>query len=250
MDASLRWSRIAFVIALVPALSACQRREPLEAARARAAEALLLSQVDDLQVLIRKVEKGEVVTQDRIAIGIAEGTAKELFDASLPQEEVVGGRLRIRIEAARPYFQGNNAAVVFQASAHGRVTGATARLELGGRLVDFRIEKGRLGARVELLHFKVLESSLGDIGSDLLEGLVRDNLGALTRRIPSLQIPVHLEQAIEIGGLDEGTVVAKPGVLPVETTLAEVIPVSRRLWVLLDVKAGPWRGAPSAEKAP
>lgn len=241
--------RLALAALAVALLSACQRREPVEFARARSTEAFLIQQIADLRALNARAESGQLVTQDRVAIGVAEETAKALLDASLPQEHVLGKRVRVRIESAQPIFRGNSAALVFKASARGvRVTSAVAHLELAGRLGNFRIGEGRLSAAVELAHFKVLDASLGDLAADALEGLVRNNLASLSSLMPGLELPVHLEQSITIGGLDEGVVVAKGGTLPLQMTLAEVLPVNQRLWVLLDVKAGPWQTVAAAEK--
>ena len=240
-------SRFWAALILAVSLPGCGRREPAENALLRVSEASLLQQITDLKALIARAEEGELSTRDRIAIGISEDTAKALIDASLPQEKLLGERVLVRLEAVQPFFRGNTAAVLFQASGRGK-TGASARLELGGRLVNYRVDQGRLTAGVELLHFKVLESSLGDVGSDVLEGLVRDNLGTLSGMIPTFEIPVRLEQSIKIPGLDEGVVVVKPGSLPLDMTLAEVIPVNERLWILLDVKAGPWKSTPASEK--
>ncbi len=241
----------AFAVGALVLLPACQHREPPEAARARATEAFLGTQIADLQKLVSKAESGQLSSQDRIAIGLSEETAKALIGASLPPEQVIGGRIRLTFESVQPIFRGNNAALLFQATAHGvRVPSATARLELGGGLTNFRIEKGTLTSTVHLSHFKVLDTSLGEMAGDVLEALVRDNLAALGERIPALEIPVHLEQSIAIAGLDAGVVVTKPGVLPLEMTLAEVLPVGERLWVLLEVKAGPWQKAAAAEKSP
>jgi hypothetical protein len=233
-------SRLALSVSLGAVLAGCQHREPVQVTRDRATERFLLMQIEDLEKLVAKAEKGELVTTDKFAIGIAESAARELLNASLPREQMLGNRVRLRLETATPFFRGNNAALVFQARAQGKLTGATARVELGGRLGNFRIENGTLLAGIELGHFKVLDSSLGDVAMDVLEGLVRDNLDALSHLLPPLEIPVHLEQAIKVDGLTEGVVVARPGVLPLAVTLAEVIPVNERLWVLIDVKAGPW----------
>jgi hypothetical protein len=222
-------------------LPACERRESAEVARARATEQFLVAQVADLEKLVAKAEKGELVTQGRIAIGFAETAARSLLDASLPREITLAGRVQLRIESAQPFFRGNNAALLFRATTRGITTGATARLELGGRLVDFRIEKGQLRASIEITHFKVMESSLGDLASDVLEALLRDNLRTVSGLLPSLELPVHLEESIDVEGLDEGVVVAQGGGLPLTISLAEVIPVNERLWILLDAKAGPWR---------
>src|SRR4051812_44678390 len=174
---------------------ACRPRESLEDTRARATETVALSEIEDLRKLIAKVEAGQLVTEDRIAIGISEEVSKMLLEASLPQEKTIGERLRVRLESAQPYYRGNNAVLVFRATARTMGAAAAAHLELGGRLTNFRIDKGKLMSGIEIVHFKVLDSSLGDMGSDVLEDIVRGNLEKLSALLPSLEIPVYLEES-------------------------------------------------------
>jgi hypothetical protein len=231
---------LALALGLALLVPACGQRESLEDARARAMETVLLSQLADLRKLVAKAESGELVTEDRIAIGITEETSTSLLQASLPQEKVIGDRVRVRIDTAKAFFNGNSAVLAFRATARTVRASAEAHLELGGRLADFRIEKGRLTSRIELVHFKVLDSSLGDMASDVLENIIGGNLDKLSPLLPGLEIPVQLEESIPIAGLREGVVTVKPGTLPLKMALAEVIPVNQRLWILLEVKAGPW----------
>jgi hypothetical protein len=235
-------------IPCVLAQPACRRRESVEAARARATERFLEAQVTELKELVGKAESGHLVTKDRIVIGIAEDVVKSVLDASLPQQQTFNDRVVVRIESARAYFRGNNAALVFQASARSLRLGVTARLEMGGRLTDFRIDSGVMTASVVLAHFKVLEAPGGDLASDVLEKLAKDNADALTRLIPRLELPVSLKESIEIAGLQEGVVTARGGTLPLEIAIADTLPVNERLWVLLEVKAGPWKGQAPAPK--
>lgn len=220
----------------------CRKREPPEMARARASAVFLKEQIGGLEDLVRRAEAGELTTQDQLAIGISEGVAKDLIDASLPQEVVIVDRLRVRIESATPIFRGTKAALVFRAHVSGvRAQAVSASIELGGGLERFRLHEGRLLARVNLVHFTVLEASVGNLAADVLDNLITGNLEAIQAAIPEIQIPVHLEQAIKVDGLNEGAVVAKPGSLPLEISVAQVIPVNERLWVLIDTKAGPWQ---------
>ena len=200
------------------------------------------------QKLVAKGEAGQLYSEERIAIGLAERTSKALLDVSLPQEMVLGQRLRVRVESAQPFFRGNNAILVFQATAQDIKSSAEARLELGGRMTNFRIEKGKLRSGIELVHFKVIDSSLGDMGSDVLESIVGGNLDSLSGLLPGLEIPVTLEESIPIAGLNAGVVQVKGGSLPLKVSLAEVIPIKERLWILLDVSAGPWTPNALAEK--
>jgi hypothetical protein len=230
------------VAALAVPLGGCGRRDSPEEALRRTTESFLLVQIRDLEALAKKAESGELDTANRLAIGIAESAAKTLLNASLPQERVVGGAVRLRVESAEPYFRGANAALVFQATARSvQLESAAAKVQLAGRLGDFRIEEGKLRAAVDISHFKLIESSLADVAGQVLEDLVSGHLDKLQGVIPDLEIPVRLEQSIEIGGLEEGVVVTKPGRLPLEIAVADVLPVNERLWVLLDVKAGPWQ---------
>ena len=227
----------------------CRKRERPEAARARATAAFLTTQIAGLKDLLARAEKGELVTKDQLAIGISEDVVKSLFNASLPQETVIAQRLRVRIESALPAFRGSQAALLFRARVSSEdIPSAFASVELAGRLDQFRLQDGRLFSRVALEHFSVLEASVGELAADMLDNVVKDHLDVIQGAIPEVEIPVRFEQAININGLDEGPVVAKPGTLPLQISVAQVIPVNERLWVLVDAKAGPWQPAASKPK--
>ena len=218
---------------------------------ARATAESRKTQIANLEKLIAQAEKGEVVTTDQIAIGVSEDLLRSLLQASLPPDIVVANRLRLKIESAEPFFRGGEAGLLFRA----RVSStdrpdANATVSLGGSLEEFKFEGGRLSARVKLKHFNVLESSIGDLAANALDALVRANLEVIQDAIPEVEVPVQLEQAIKIGGLTEGAVVAKPGVLPLAISVSRVIPVNKRLWVLLQAKAGPWQTNGGDKAAP
>jgi hypothetical protein len=240
------------VVALFGLVSAsgCRAREAPEAAMARATAESRRSQIAALEKLIAQAEKGEIVTTDQIVIGVSEELLGNLLRASLPPDIVIANRISLRIESAEPLFRGGQAALLFKARVSSTdMPDARALLSLGGGLDEFKFEGGKLSARVKLKHFNVLESSLGDLGANALDGLVRANLESIQNAIPEIQVPVQLEQAIKVGGLTEGAVVARPGTLPLAISVSQVIPANNRLWVLLQAKAGPWQAA-AAEKAP
>jgi len=231
-------------------LVGCHAREAPEAAMARTTAESRRTQIATLEKLIAQAEKGEIVTTDQIVIGVSEELLGSLLRASLPPDIVVANRLRLKIESAEPLFRGGQAGLLFKARVSSTdLPDASASLSLGGTLDEFKFEGGKLSARVKLKHFNVLESSIGDLGANVLDGLVRANLEKIQDAIPEVEVPVQLEQAIKIGGLTEGAVVAKPGVLPLAISVSQVIPTNKRLWVLLQAKAGPWQPA-GAEKAP
>ncbi len=236
-------------------VAGCARRESREAARARSSEAFLRSQIAGLEKTIGQVERGEITTTDQVAIGLSEDLAKGLLNASLPLETVVAERLRVRVDSAVPLFRGTKAGLLFQATVSSvDISGASASLEIGGTLDDFEFVEGRLRARVKLAHFAVRESGLGDLAADVIDRLVRANATAIEGAIPRIEFPIELQQSIKIGGLTQGPVVAKPGSLPLEIAVSQVVVGDRRLWVLLKAEAGRWQPdaspAAEAEKAP
>ena len=218
---------------------------------ARATAESRRTQISTLEKLIAQAEKGELVTTDQIAIGISEELLGGLVQASLPPQIVVANRLRLHFESVQPLFRGGEAGVMFKAKVSSNdAPDASATIEIGGGLDEFNFKEGRLAARVKLKYFRVAEASFGDLGANVLEGLVKANLQVIENAIPAIEVPVQLEQAIKIGGLTEGAVVAKPGVLPLAISVSQVIPVNHRLWVLLSAKAGPWQPAAATANAP
>lgn len=188
-------------------------------------------------------ERGELVTLDQIAIGVDEKIAGELLRASLPRDVTVMGTV-VRIESALPLFRGNQAGLVFRGRVHAiGVPDAFAAMELGGTLDTVVLVDGRLSARVKLIHVGLSESALGKLGGGRVERLVRDNLPAIERAIPAIEIPVEIEESVGIDLERMGPVTVKPGRLPLRITVARVIPVSGRLWILLQADVGQWQQA-------
>ncbi len=220
----------------------CQQREAPEVTLARVTAESRLAQIENLERLIAEAETREIVTTDQIAIGVSEDLVRDLLQASPPPDTVVANRIRVRFESAQTFFRGGQAQLLFRARASSTdLVDAGATVELGGGLDEFTFEDGRLLSRVKLKHFSIIESSLGELGESVLDGLVRGNLEVIQNAIPRIEIPVRLEQSIRIGGLTEGAVVARGGVLLLGMSVSRVIPVNQRLWVLVRATAGPWR---------
>jgi hypothetical protein len=242
-------SKAAFACTLVLALiGGCARRERSEDALARSQETFLRGQIAGLEKMIGQVERGELTTTDQVAIGLSEDLAKRLLNASLPLETIVAKRLRLRVDSAEPFFRGTKAALLFKATVSSvDVSGASASLDIGGALDHFELKDGRLRARAQLGHFAVRESGLGELAADAIDALVRANAAAIQSAIPGLEVPVEIDESVAIGGFAEGPVLARPGALPLDIAVSQVIVGNRRLWVLLKAEAGRWQ--PAAEPA-
>jgi hypothetical protein len=228
-------------------------RESPEAARARVGRDYLVSQIAGLKDLLAKAERGELVTAGQIAVGVEEGVATELLNAPLPQEQTIGGHVRIRIESVTPYFRGSRAALLVRAKAMSdALPRQFADLELGGEFSEMTLVGGRLSARVHVAHFAIVKASVGPLAQGALESLIRENLPGIEGEIPPLEIPVRLDQEIRIGSFEEGPVAAKGGSLPLVAKVSLVLASNERLWVLIDASVGPWKVAesPAPESSP
>lgn len=235
-------SRTRAVLALLlPALAGCQLSEPREAAEARARKALREKQIAGLEQTLARARR-EGVNPERILIGVSEAVFREVVSATLPRELQLGDQLRLRLEKADAWFRYTEGVVVFDcrvSSVARPDLSVAARLAGGIDRVDF--VAGRLSAHVRIYHFELLGSALGDVGRTVLEGLVRGRLDRVSEAVPALEIPVRMEQGVSIKGLGEGPVSVKPGTLPFAASVARVLALDGRLWISLDVEAGPWK---------
>lgn len=230
----------AAVLALFGLLAACRGGGP----RARAEGAALRRQTEGLRELVAAADKGSLFSSDHLAIGIKAELLRDLLQRRLPIETVVGDQLRVRLERAEVSLEGSQSVVTLQ----GRVSpvngvDAFADLELLGGLQRFEVDaaSGILTTRVELDRIEVQRLAAGMLERGLVEGLNESlggrSLGALGDVLPRIEIPVRLDQAIEFGGFAEGVVSVRAKRLPVRVSVARVMPVAGRLWILLAISA-------------
>ena len=190
-------------------------REPASASRRSRAtatvEAMLVSQIADLEGAPRE-DRGRPARRfqpdrHRHLGGDLEGHPRRVA----PQEQVVGDRVRVRIEKAQPFFQGNNALLLFEATATGLKTGAYARLELRAA-ASSTSARGRgppAGGRRSSSTSACSTPPWPDVGNGVLESLIQQHLGALGEADTRPRDPRPPEHSIAIGGLDAGVVQAR-----------------------------------------
>jgi hypothetical protein len=231
------------------ALPACRLVETPEVAEARAKRALYEKQVAGLEAELLGIrEKG--LSRERILIGVNEAVFREVVSATLPREIVFGEQLNLRLEKAEAYFRYTQGVIAFE----GRVA-STARpslfvaVRLAGGIDNVSFTAGRLSAHVKIYYFELLGSALGDLGKAVVEGLVRSHLDLVTEALPAIEIPVRVDQGVTIDGLGEGPVSVKPGTLPFSASVARILSLDGRLWIALELRAGPWTAGTADEAA-
>jgi hypothetical protein len=182
--------------------------------------------------------------RDRLFVGLSEDVLREIVNATLPREVMVKDELKVRLETADPYFRYSQGVIVFEGRLGlTRLPDAFLAIRMAAGLDNVDFKDGRLVARTRLYHFDLQGSTLGDMGRTVIEDLVRANLSQMSEAIPPIEIPIRLEQGITIKGLGEGPVSVKAGSLPFSASVARVVLFEQRLWIALEVGAGPWKTA-------
>ena len=222
-------------------LCACRAAEPPEAAHARAKKTLYEKQIQGLQETLARFRQAPP-SKRRLLVAVDEEVFGEVVGATLPLQVPIKDRLSLRLEKASAYFRYTQGVVMFE----GRLAGIQRpdrflSMRLAGGIDDVSFKDGSLSAHVKLYYFEVLGSGLGDMGRSVIEQLVRDNLALVEDAIPPIVIPVRLEQAIALPGLGEGPVSVEPGTLPLSVAVAQTLSLDGRLWISIDVDAGPWK---------
>lgn len=206
---------------------------------------MLGRQTQELRRLLAVADQGALFSADQLAIGVKAELVRDLLQKSLPVETVVVEQFRVRLDEADVSFESGQSLVTLQ----GRVSPvrsaeAFADLTLLGGLHRFEVDprSGSLTAHFELDRVEIRRVEAGTLEQGLVqsvnESLGGRGLGALGEVVPPVEVPVRLDQAIDFGGFSEGIVFVPPGRLPLRVSVARLVPVAGRLWVLLEVSAG------------
>jgi hypothetical protein len=234
-------------IALATLAGAC-RGDQGRAARLIAEKRLLERQVAGLRELVAAAEQGTLLRPGQLLVGADEATIQRLIAATLPQELVLARRFRVRLESAEVRFRSSQGLIVLKGRAsplQSPDTFVDVRLEGGLDDVAVRDSSGTLVARVAVYHLQVERAAAagaeGAAIRRLAESLGRERMDELTGLVPPVEIPIRVEESVGTDGFEEGPVSVRAGALPMRASVARVLALQGRLWVVLDVAAGPWR---------
>lgn len=248
--------RLKSLLLAVATLALACRRYDTESALARAEKNVLERQIAGLRDVVALAEKGPLLPKDAIAVAVDEALVRDLIAVSLPLEQIVAERYKVRIERAEVSFVSQESVVRL----HGRVSSLTAPetfvdlMLLGGiDTLEVDAQSGRLRGAVVLDHFEVRRASAAGAESRtvaaLVEELGRERLEAFKTLVPRIEIPVRLDQRLVLKGPGDGPVSVRAGELPLHVAVARVLPVAGRLWVLLDVSIGAWKPVADSRSA-
>ncbi len=236
----LRYPMAAALGSLVVCTAACRGDTGAGALHAR--HAVLRREVQGLRASVEKLERGDpILPKDAVVIAVGERVVKEFVTAQLPLKIELES-YRIEMTHAEATFKGSPSVDLTGSIVHKNHPDLVGEVRALGALDSIAVdpESGTLRARVavdhvDLLQMAGLEKFLGGGTLDDLGRAVRLQLAA---RVPPIQIPVKIEQAINLPAVTDGPVLIHAASLPLAVSVSDVLAGQGVLWIAINVVPG------------
>ena len=215
----------------------------------RAQRVVLDREVEGLRAVVERMERGEpMLPADDVAIAIDDALIRDLIVAQLPFDADVD-RYHLRLTGADVQFRGSPVG-----AAERRAPGARPA-EPGRRRHAHRRTGGRAGrpagvdahGTVAADHLSIDEAT----GlTQLLSGATIDEVARAVRleireQLPTIQIPVKVQQQIAFPAVTDGPVRMAGARLPLEVAVSQVMAARGRLWICVRVTPGAFVKTPT-----
>lgn len=229
------------LICLLSALAAGCGREK-GAGELHAKLVLLEREVGGLRASVGRMERGHpVLPAEAVVVSIGETVARQFIDAQLPFPIEVQS-YRIEMTRAEASFRGTPSVNLTGSIVHKEHPDFVGEVRAIGAFDSIQVDpaSGTLRARiavdhVDLLRMGGLEKILGGQTLDELARAVRKQLAG---GIPEVQIPVKIEQGIDLPAVTEGPVRLHGASMPLAVSVADVFAGQGALWIAINVAPG------------
>lgn len=243
------------VIALGSA-AGCHRHETA----ASAAQAVLERQRQGLAGLTAAARAGTLVPFHDMLVVADERLVAQVIAASLPYEQVIRERYRIRVKRAEVHFEDGFGLVRLEGEASfadRSPAQGQAEITLYGALdvVELDPESGILRGGIHVIALDARRVNVFGVKSlmaeDLVEELGREKLETFGALVSKIEIPVKLERSVDIPAVGPGEVSIAAAAIALQASVTSVTAFRGKLWVSVDVSAaaGPAGGAAGSPAA-
>lgn len=208
----------------------------------RAQRVVLQREVDGLREVVARLERGEpMLPLDDVAISIDEAFVRDLIAAQLPFEADVD-RFHLTLSGAEVHFRGSPV-VNLRGKLHPRENpDLEATVGVLGALEGIEVEpaSSTLKARIAVDHLGI-EKAAGI--ESVLSGSALDEVARLLRleikdRLPPIQIPVKVQQSIDLPAVTQGPVRVDGARMPLQAAVSQVVAGQGRLWIAVHFQPG------------
>jgi hypothetical protein len=231
--------------ALVPALAlvlpACESKFE-GGGDLRAQRVVLQREVDGLRESVARLEKGQpILPLDDVVIAIDDTLLGDLITAQLPFEMDVD-RFHLSLTETEVQFRGSPVVRLRGALNSKKRPDLGAAVNVVGALEDIQVEQASstLRARIAVDHIAI-EKAAGI--EQLLSGATMDELARMVRlqlkdRLPPIQIPVKVQQSIDLPAVTRGPVRIDGATMPLQVAVSQVLAGQGRLWIAVHFQPG------------
>jgi hypothetical protein len=209
----------------------------------RAQKVVLLREVEGLREVVARLERGEpMLPVDDVAIGIEDTLVRDLIAAQLPFDADVD-RYHLSLKAAEVHFRGSPAVRLRgvltprerpDLAAEVNVLGALERIE------EIDRSSSTLEVRIAVDHI-VIEKAAGL--ESFLSGAALDELARIVRlkiqeKLPPVQVPVRVQESIELPAVTTGPVRIDGARMPLQVAVSQVVAGQGTLWISVHLQPG------------
>jgi hypothetical protein len=196
-----------------------------------------------------RLERGEaILPPDGVVVAISDTLVQRLLVAQLPFEVEVDAFV-VRLDQAEVAFKGSPAVTLTGRVAYKQKPETAGRLRAIGVLEAVRIDPGTgtLRGQVAVDHVDLLEAAGLEtfLTGGTIDELARAIRKRLAGRIPTVEIPVKVEQAIALPAVSDGPVRLQAATMPLQVEVSDIYAAQGVLWVAVKVQPGELaKGAP------
>jgi hypothetical protein len=208
----------------------------------RAQRVVLQREVEGLRDVVARLERGEpMLPLDDVAISIDEVFVRDLIAAQLPFEADID-RFHLSLKGAEVLFRGSPVVRLRGALYARERPGLEAAVDVLGALEAIAVEASTstLKARIAVDHLGIekaagIESILSGATLDEVARLVRLEIGD---KLPPIQIPVKVQQSIDLPAVTQGPVRVDGARMPLQAAVSQVVAGQGRLWIAVHFQPG------------
>ena len=208
----------------------------------RAKKVVLKREVEGIREIVARLERGEpMLPLDDVAISIDDTFVRDLVAAQLPFDMDVD-RFHLSLKEAEAQFRGSPVVRLRGALHLKEKPDLEATVNVIGALVDIQVDQSSatLKARIAVDHIGI-EKAAGI--ERVLAGSTLDEAARLVRlqikdRLPPIQIPVKVQQSIDLPAVTQGPVRIDGARMPLQVAVSQVAAGQGKLWIAVHFQPG------------
>lgn len=212
-----------------------------------------------LAALTAAARRGSLLSFDKMLVVADEGLVRQVVAATLPFEQVILDRYRIRVSRAEVHFDDGFGLVRLDGEASfadRKETEGHAEVTVFGGLDVVALDpvSGVLRGSVKIIAVDARRVNVYGVRSfmveDLVEQLGRERLDAFSALASAIEIPVRLEGSVTLPAVGPGEVRIEAETVPIRASVADVKAFGGKLWVSVDISTDTATPAPATASKP